>query len=158
MALHVHCGLGQLSPLPISGDNEWVAAISTADGQCGPETRHPPVAMKLTVSLNKWQIFIYFLPSVAVTLFFAVSVSMFVSVSGFLSCFVAILHLVLYVAVAVSAWPCSLPWACSSPCPWPYLSLAVFPVVVSMSVSVAVSVAVSVNLPVFMAVAVILSV
>ena len=25
MALHVHCGLGQLSPLPTSGDDEWVA-------------------------------------------------------------------------------------------------------------------------------------
>ena len=25
-ALHVHCGLGQLSPLPTSGDDEWVAA------------------------------------------------------------------------------------------------------------------------------------
>ena len=27
MALHVHCGLGQLSPLPTSGDDKWVAAI-----------------------------------------------------------------------------------------------------------------------------------
>ena len=26
MALHVHCGLGQLSPLPTSGDDKWVAA------------------------------------------------------------------------------------------------------------------------------------
>ena len=26
MALHVHCGLSQLSPLPTSGDDEWVAA------------------------------------------------------------------------------------------------------------------------------------
>ena len=26
MALHVHCGLGQLSPLPTSRDDEWVAA------------------------------------------------------------------------------------------------------------------------------------
>ena len=26
MALHVHCGLGQLGPLPTSGDDEWVAA------------------------------------------------------------------------------------------------------------------------------------
>ena len=26
MALHVHCGLGQLSPSPTSGDDEWVAA------------------------------------------------------------------------------------------------------------------------------------
>ena len=26
MALHVHCGLGQLSPLLASGDDEWVAA------------------------------------------------------------------------------------------------------------------------------------
>ena len=26
MALHVHCSLGQLSPLPTSGDDEWVAA------------------------------------------------------------------------------------------------------------------------------------
>ena len=26
MALHVHCGLGQLSPLPNSGDDVWVAA------------------------------------------------------------------------------------------------------------------------------------
>ena len=26
MALHVHCGLGQLSPLPTSVDDEWVAA------------------------------------------------------------------------------------------------------------------------------------
>ena len=26
MAMHVHCGLGQLSPLPTSGDDEWVAA------------------------------------------------------------------------------------------------------------------------------------
>ena len=26
MALQVHCGLGQLSPLPTSGDDKWVAA------------------------------------------------------------------------------------------------------------------------------------
>ena len=26
MALHVHCGLGQLSPLPTSEDDKWVAA------------------------------------------------------------------------------------------------------------------------------------
>ena len=26
MALHVHCGLGKLSPLPTSGDDKWVAA------------------------------------------------------------------------------------------------------------------------------------
>ena len=26
MALHAHCGLGQLSPLPTSGDDKWVAA------------------------------------------------------------------------------------------------------------------------------------
>ena len=26
MALHVHCGLGQFSPLPTSGDDKWVAA------------------------------------------------------------------------------------------------------------------------------------
>ena len=26
MALHVHCGLGQLDPLPTSGDDKWVAA------------------------------------------------------------------------------------------------------------------------------------
>ena len=26
MTLHVHCGLGQLSPLPTSGDDKWAAA------------------------------------------------------------------------------------------------------------------------------------
>ena len=26
IALHVHCGLGQLNPLPTSGDDKWVAA------------------------------------------------------------------------------------------------------------------------------------
>ena len=48
MALHVHCGLGQLSPLLTSGDDKWVAAK-----HCGRAKQsriiHPPIAVKLTV-------------------------------------------------------------------------------------------------------------
>ena len=53
MTLHVHCGLGQLSPLPTSGDDEWVAAKALPTGKAEQNTKwHPPVAVKPTVPFH----------------------------------------------------------------------------------------------------------
>ena len=55
MALHVHCSLGQLSPLPTSGDDKWVAAKHFGWASRA-EKRHPPLYKQtvLTLCSNKW--------------------------------------------------------------------------------------------------------